>query len=247
MDNGTNRLYGDLAWLWPLWGDPETEYARYCQWLAAQLRRRAQRELRTLLDAGCGGGKNIFNLRRQFQVTGLDRSERMLALAAELNPGCELIQADLRSFDLGCQFDAVFLDDAVSYLLTEADVAGALRQFRKHLAPGGVLGFSLDATTESFQNNRTQVFQSVPSAKHPDTEVTYITHAYLRPDGCIDATFIYLIRRQGKLSIETDRHVLGLFSLAVWQDLLRQAGFAADLATYEDDREQYPSFFCVKE
>jgi len=182
MDIGTNRLYGDLAWLWPLWGDPETEYARYCQWLAAQLRRRAQRELRTLLDAGCGGGKNIFNLRRQFQVTGLDRSGRMLALAAKLNPGCELIQADLRSFDLGCQFDAVFLDDAVSYLLTEADVAGALRQFRKHLAPGGVLGFSLDATTESFQNNRTQVFQSVPSAKHPDTEVTFVTHEYVRAD-----------------------------------------------------------------
>lgn len=246
MEQGSNRLYGDLAWLWPLWGDPETEYSRYCQWLAAGLRRYIKRELRTLLDAGCGGGKNIFNLRKHFCVTGLDLSEQMLALAADLNPGCELIRGDMRLFELDRQFDAVFLDDAVSYLLTEADVTGALRQFHKHLAPGGVLAFSLDATTESFQNNRTQVFQSVPSAKHPDTQVTFVANEYLRPDGCIDDTFIYLIRQQGALRIETDHHVLGLFPLAVWQELLEKTGFQTITQAYEEEGDEYPTFFCLK-
>jgi len=27
----TCRLYTDLAWLWPMWGDAATEYAHYCQ------------------------------------------------------------------------------------------------------------------------------------------------------------------------------------------------------------------------
>lgn len=25
------RLYSDLSWLWPYWGDPATEYARFAE------------------------------------------------------------------------------------------------------------------------------------------------------------------------------------------------------------------------
>ena len=139
MTNVTNSLYGDRAWLWPLWGDPETEYADYCEYLVKGMRRHARRELNTLLNAGCGGGKNLFTLRKHFQAAGLALSAAMLALAADLNPGCELIQGDLRGYELGRVFDSIFLYDAISYLLTEQDLARAFRQAWKHLAPGGIL------------------------------------------------------------------------------------------------------------
>ncbi len=89
--NETRRLYTDLAWLWPLWGDAATEYAHYCQHVTALIRQHARQPVATLLDIGCGGGKNILNLRRAFDVTGLDISPAMLAQAQELNPGCTFV------------------------------------------------------------------------------------------------------------------------------------------------------------
>jgi trans-aconitate methyltransferase len=68
-----------------------------------------------LLDIGCGGGKNVLNLKRQFAVTGVDLSSAMLAQAKELNPECMFVQGDMRTFRLDRTFDAVLMDDALSY------------------------------------------------------------------------------------------------------------------------------------
>jgi len=62
MDD-TCRLYTDLAWLWPMWGDAADEYAHYCRHVAGLIERHAGRPAGTLLDIGCGGGKNVFNLK----------------------------------------------------------------------------------------------------------------------------------------------------------------------------------------
>ncbi len=40
-----------------------------------------------------------------------------------------------------------------------------------------------------------------------------------------EATLVYLVRREGKLEIYTDRHILGLFKLQTWLDLLKKVGF----------------------
>jgi hypothetical protein len=84
----TCHLYTDLAWLWPMWGDAGTEYAHYCQHVTGLIRQYAARPVATLLDIGCAGGKNVLNLSREFNVTGLDLSPAMLAQAKELNPAC---------------------------------------------------------------------------------------------------------------------------------------------------------------
>ncbi len=246
MDPANNRLYKDLAWLWPMWGDPATEYAAYCEFLVPRMRRHARRELATLLNAGCGGGKNLFTLSKYFQATGLDLSQPMLAVAADLNPACELLQGDLRDYGFERLFDTIVIDDAISYMLTEQDLARAFHQAFRHLAPGGVLAVSVDATTENFQNRRTQAFHSLPSAAFPDTEVTYITNDYLLSNGTVSNTFIYLIRQHGELRVETDHHVCGLFPLQTWRSLLEQTGFQAHLESYAENGDQYPTFFCLK-
>ena len=61
--NDTCHLYTDLAWLWPMWGDAATEYAHYCQHVTGLIRQHAWRPATTLLDIGCGAGKNVLNLR----------------------------------------------------------------------------------------------------------------------------------------------------------------------------------------
>ena len=106
------RLYSDLSWLWPMWGDAEVEYAQYCAHVEDLIRRYARRPVVTLLDIGCGGGKNVFNLKERFRVTGLDLSPAMIAQARMLNPDCEFIEGDMRSFALGKTFDAVLIENS---------------------------------------------------------------------------------------------------------------------------------------
>ncbi len=112
------RLYSDLAWLWPLWGDA-SEYAPYCAHVTRLIRQYARREVRSLLNLGCGGGKNVFNLKHEFAVTGLDISPAMLDLARRLNPECHLVQADMWTFSLPERFDAVDRPEHVEVVFIE--------------------------------------------------------------------------------------------------------------------------------
>lgn len=133
----TLRLYDDLAWLWPMWGRPEA-YAGYCAHVGRLLQAHARIPVRTLLDVGCGGGKNVFNLKRACEVTGLDLSPRMLEHARELNPECEFVQGDMRVFRLERTFDAVLMDDSISYMASVADLRSAFAAAWRHLRPGGI-------------------------------------------------------------------------------------------------------------
>ena len=78
-----------------MWGDPATEYRSYCDHIEALIKTYAKREIRTLLNVGCGGGKNVCNLKRTFDVTGLDISPAMLEMSRALNPECAFLQGDI--------------------------------------------------------------------------------------------------------------------------------------------------------
>lgn len=250
MQQNKLRLYSDLSWLWTLWGDYKagSGYEQYCSFIIEKANRLKQRELKTLLDLGCGGGKNLYTLKRHYACTGLDISEDMLKLAAELNPECTLVQADMRSFDLDRKFDFIFIDDAITYMLTRLDLEQVFIQAYNHLEPGGIMIVTPDDTTESFQQNYTQVFHSIPSVRYPDTEVVYITNSYCRDTSSeqSECVFLYLIRNKGELTIESEAHRLGLFPLQDWKDLLLKTGFVITEESYVEDGQGYTPFICLK-
>ena len=70
--DGRNRLYGDLAHLWPLMSPPDhyKEEARY--WLR-ELRARLAPGKRRILDLGTGGGHHLHQLTAEFDATAVDR------------------------------------------------------------------------------------------------------------------------------------------------------------------------------
>jgi len=244
----TPRLYSDLAWLWPMWGDPTTEYAHYCDHVVRLIRQFSQRLVISLLDIGCGGGKNVFNLKELYQVTGLDLSPAMLKLAKILNPKCEFIEGDMRSFSLGRNFDAILLDDGISCMASRADLSAALQTAFCHLNPGGVMVITADVTTETFRQNRTVATPAVDKTKPDNMDVIFIENSYDPDprDEHFEVTMLYLIREHGRLRIETDRHVLGLFSLDTWRQTLSEAGFMVHEGKYRDDENEYSCFACSK-
>lgn len=246
-DRNTLRLYHDLAWLWPIWGSPE-EYRDYCDHVARLIREHAQIPVRSLLNIGCGGGKNAFNLKRDYEVTALDLSPRMLELAAELNPECEFVPGDMRTFDLRRTFDAVLMDDAISYMASKADLRSAFLSAWRHLNPGGVMVVTPDETKETFIQNRTVATPGVGKGRAADIEAAFVEN-YYDPDPEDDhyeGTMVYLIREGGQLRVETDRHILGLFSLDVWRRALMEAGFGIHEVRYVEQGKEHITFACLK-
>ncbi len=96
------------------------------------------------LDFACGTGRVLRHFHgRVASATGVDVAPSMMAVARELAPGAELIEADLTQRDvLGeRQFDLItafrFFPNAEPELRQ-----AVLRVLARHLAPGGVLAFN---------------------------------------------------------------------------------------------------------
>ena len=234
-----NRLYNDLAWLWPLWGSPSGDYARWCAQVIRLIERYAARPVGTILNMGCGGGKNAWSLKGRYAVTGIDLSPAMLALARQLNPECKFIQADMRNFDLGFTFDAILVDDAISYMTTEADLRAAIQTAFLHCRPGGAALFTPDHIRETFH----------PATDHGGHDGVGRAMRYLEwtwdpdPD---DSSYLvdmaYLLRDEsGQVHSEHDRHRLGLFSRAEWLRFIEEAGFEGRAAHFEDGEDRLGS------
>jgi ubiquinone/menaquinone biosynthesis C-methylase UbiE len=237
-----HRLYNDLAWLWPLWGSVE-EYRAESDQAVELIKKHARIEVKNILDITCGGGKNIYNLKKQLEVYGLDLSSAMLENARKINPECQFFQADMRDFDLKRQFDSIYMNDGIAYITNSDDLHRTFICARKHLQTGGAMICYAEFLKENFVQNKTQTTFSRTGAM----EITFIENS-CDPDPADDTfetTMVYLIRDQSGLRIEHDRHICGIFTLDVWRSTLNNAGF--EITEYPADRNVFdcPTFVCV--
>lgn len=98
-----------------------------------------------LLVAGCGTGRVSSLLAADRRVTGLDRSEGMLARARARRDGVTYVQADLRDFTLGTFGEVLLPNAALCFLHGRADPLACLSACARSLAPGGALTLDLPA------------------------------------------------------------------------------------------------------
>ena len=119
-----HRFYGELAAWWPLISPPE-EYTEEAAFLGGLLRSGSP-PAREVLELGSGGGHNAFHLKAGFSMTLVDLSGEMLEVSRRLNPECRHRRGDMRTVRLGRCFDAVFVHDAVDYMVSEAELSSAV-------------------------------------------------------------------------------------------------------------------------
>ena len=124
----------------------EVDYAGYDEDLPV-IEALAQRTGGPLLDLGCGVGRLLIPLARAgFRVTGVDASAAMTARAsaaveaAGVGHRAALITGDFATADLGGPFRFAFVVmNTFLHLTSQAGQLAALRHWRHHLAPDGLL------------------------------------------------------------------------------------------------------------
>ena len=105
--------------------------------------KRAHGQAVTLLEVACGTGGIMAGLAGSYQVSGLDISPGMLAVAREKLPaGTPLYVADMSSFELGMKFDAIIcVYHGINHLLGFPAWEGFFDCAYRHLNDGGMLVF----------------------------------------------------------------------------------------------------------
>jgi SAM-dependent methyltransferase len=113
----------------------------------------AAREGGSVLEPACGSGRVLLPLvRAGNRVTGIDASPHMLqitrrklaAAGRDAESRANLIQGDMRDFDVPGQFDfALIAVKSFAYLTKREDQQRTLSAIHRHLRPGGLLALDL--------------------------------------------------------------------------------------------------------
>lgn len=115
------------------------DFTRECADLRAVVAARHQAPQRWL-DVGCGTGEHLRHLAQHVQVTGMEKSPAMLAIARRKNPQISIVEADMHTMDLQQTFDVITcLYATLAYCPDPESLAATLSTIASHLNPGGLL------------------------------------------------------------------------------------------------------------
>ena len=233
----SHTFYRELASWWPLISPPE-EYAEEAACFANILRSAAT-SVSEVLELGSGGGNNAAHLKHDFTMTLVDLSEDMLAVSKALNPECRHEQGDMRTVRLGREFDAVFVHDAIGYMLTEQELAQAVATAAAHCRPGGVALFVPDDLLDTYRGgshhggtdgSNGQAVRYLEWSWDPDpSDATTVTH------------YVFLLREaDGSVTAVHEAHQFGIFSRETWLRTLERCGFEAEVVLESTSEDRPP-------
>ena len=235
-DAAEHRFYTDMAEWWPLLSAPEDYREEAAE--AARHLRAASIPVRDVLELGSGGGNNAVAPQGRVRDDPR-RSERGDArgVASAQPRAARTTRATCARSASVRTFDAVFVHDAVCYMLNEDDLRAALATAFEHCRPGGVAVVIPDETAETFEPDDDHGGEDGDDGRaarylmwtwDPDAD-----------DGVTSTEFAFLLRDvDGHVDAVHETHLNGLFAHDTWLRLLADVGFepAAVTEATTDDR-----------
>ncbi len=140
----------------------DVDYVRWCDYLERHFKR-GKLPVHTVLDLACGTGSLTCLLaQRGYDMTGVDLSEEMLAIAMEKGRALEepplFLHQSMDKLDLYDTVDAcVCCLDSVNYVTRPSVLKRAFERVHLFLTPGGMFIFDIN-TPEKLKNLDGQLF-----------------------------------------------------------------------------------------
>ena len=179
---------------------------------------------KTLLDVACGTGAHLVEMRRWYEVEGVDQSPAMLEVAKSRLPGVPLHTADMRSLDLGRSFDSVTcLFSSIGYMTDPAEMRSAVGRLAAHVAPGGVLILDGWLRPDAWNDD----YRGEPDVAHDD-ETMVVRLGFSRRTGNItELDMHHLVRTNSGIEYFSESHRLALTPTADYVSAVESAGLTA--------------------
>ncbi|OGL58798.1 hypothetical protein A3H10_04800 [Candidatus Uhrbacteria bacterium RIFCSPLOWO2_12_FULL_46_10] len=179
---------------------------------------------RDLLEVACGTGRYLQYLRRWFQCFGVDKNPMMLKISRLNAPNVPTEQADMITLKLNKKFDAIVcLFSSIGYVKNYANLEKTIRNFARHLKPGGVVIIEPWISKGKFivGSPHLETFSG------KDLKIARASVAKRRGDISI-IDFHFLIAERGKtVGHFADRHELGMFDKNKVLKIMQHAGLKA--------------------
>jgi SAM-dependent methyltransferase len=186
---------------------------------------------KSLLDLGCGTGSHGFNFaNRGFEVTGVDRSSEMIAVAKKKKEqkgitNISFAEGDILSFSLGRQFDVVVsLFHVMNYLTKANDMARGFGNALEHVKPGGLFIFDSwygpavlsdlpKVGVRRFENDRIKVTRLAEPALYPNRNA-------------VDVNYEIIVEQKGggEVAFIKETHAVRYFFLPEIEQLFEDLG-----------------------
>lgn len=189
----------------------------------------------TLLDVACGTGAHLELLRRWYEVEGVDLSPEMLEVARARLGDVPLVVADMRTLDLGRQFDAVTcLFSAIGYVTEPAEMLSTIQRLADHVAPGGVLIVDGWIRPEEWRPG----FRAEPDVAS-DGSTTVVRLSSSRREGSItEMDLHHMVSDAAGVEYFVEHHRLALVPTAEYIAAFESAGLHARVVPYMAARDR---------
>lgn len=201
-------------------------YAQYVEWIK---RFAPPTQYKQLLDIGCGTGILAFMLHEaNYEVTGIDLSEDMLAIAsARMNahgismPLYAMSMDELQGFD---NVDiAIIPIDSINYVKEQANVIETFKRIYDSLRDGGQLFFDVHSIFKM-----DDIFLDGPFT-YDDGEITYVWHTEPGEfEHSVYHQMTFFVQTEGDLFERFDEeHFQRTFAVAQYEAWLKEIGFTS--------------------
>lgn len=174
-----------------------------------------------ILDVACGTGNHLREVRRRLpaaRLTGVDLSEDMLDVAKTKCLDARLERADMRSLNLGEQYDLVYcLASSIQYCLTSEEFVTTVKILLSHVAPTGKMVFDLAFSTDGWREGYTNITCGV------DDNYEVVEMYTTRSAGKMSLwNPVYFVkdRHCGTVDMHVDAHCIRLWNATEVEELL---------------------------
>ncbi|MFA6012382.1 MAG: class I SAM-dependent methyltransferase [Desulfobacteraceae bacterium] len=173
-----------------------------------------------LLILACGTGGHISHFKDDYNVSGLDLSEDMLALAKNKFSDLRFHLGNLIDFKLDANFDAMIcLYGSIGFVKTLDNLRASMKRIAAHLRPDGLCLITPWSTVEDFRD-----IIVVDAADNPDLKIARMEQVRLKEPKIVEVTFHHLIGKNSDVTYHKQSVEIGLFTRQEYISAMTDAG-----------------------